>query len=113
VTSRIGSSDQNLSITRDGSASTGGYAIRLEGAEVEMTCSREDERTMIIDHTSVPDALRGRCPGEVLVHRGVQTLARKVARSSRCVRSPRGRSPATWNGGTSSPIDHQRPLRMS
>jgi uncharacterized protein len=72
VTFRIGSSDQSLPITRDRSASKGGYAIRLERAEVEMTYSREDERTMIIEHTSVPDALRGRHVGDVLVRRSVE-----------------------------------------
>jgi hypothetical protein len=60
VTSQTGSSDESLPITRDESASKGRYAIRLEDAEAEMTYSREDERTMIIEHTSVPDVLRGR-----------------------------------------------------
>lgn len=37
-----------------------------------MTYSRASPTLVIIDHTSVPDALRGRGIGVVLVHRAVE-----------------------------------------
>lgn len=54
------------------SGSKGRYVVRLEGSEAEMTYTRAGEHLIIIDHTSVPDALRGRGIGAVLVHRAVE-----------------------------------------
>ncbi len=62
----------DLVVTREEGASKGRYVLRLEGHEAEMTYSRAGEAMTIIDHTSVPDALRGRRLGEVLVKRGVE-----------------------------------------
>jgi len=59
-------------ITREEGAAKGRYVLRLEGHEAEMTYSRAGETTLIIDHTAVPDALRGRHLGEALVKRGVE-----------------------------------------
>ena len=72
MTSRTGSSDQSLPISRDEGSSKGRYVVRLDGAEAEMTYSRAGERIVIIDHTGVPDALRGRHVGEALVQRGLE-----------------------------------------
>jgi uncharacterized protein len=66
------SADQSLPITREEGSSKGRYLVRLDGAEAEMTYSRAGERIIIVDHTSVPDALRGRRVGQALVQRGVE-----------------------------------------
>jgi predicted GNAT family acetyltransferase len=42
-----------------------------------MTYSRAGATTIIIDHTGVPDALRGRGLGQMLVERGVQDARRE------------------------------------
>ncbi|KAA2238300.1 GNAT family N-acetyltransferase [Salinarimonas soli] len=59
-------------IRHEESPSKGRYAIRVEGMEAEMTYSRAGEHLLIIDHTSVPDALRGRGIGAILVRRAVE-----------------------------------------
>lgn len=59
-------------IEREESPSKGRYVVRLEGVEAEMTYSRAGESTIIIDHTAVPDALRGRSVGQALVRRAVE-----------------------------------------
>jgi len=59
-------------IHHEQSESRGRYWIVLDGHEAEMTYSRAGETTLIIDHTGVPDALRGKGLGEALVQRGVE-----------------------------------------
>lgn len=54
----------------------GRYVVRIDGAEAEMTYSRAGEHLIIIDHTAVPDALRGRGLGLVLVRRAVEDARR-------------------------------------
>lgn len=49
----------------------GRYHACIDGYEVEMTYRLTDARTMVIDHTFVAPALRGRQVGEALVARGV------------------------------------------
>ena len=61
----------DLSIEREEGPSKGRYVVRQDGAEAEMTYSRAGESTLIIDHTFVPDALRGRSIGQALVRRAV------------------------------------------
>lgn len=68
-------------IEREENASKGRYSVVVDGEEAEMTYSRAGETTIIIDHTGVPDALRGRGVGEALVERGVadaRTEGRKI-----------------------------------
>lgn len=60
-----------LPIEREEGPAKGRYVARLDGAEAEMTYSRAGESTIIIDHTHVPDALRGRSVGQALVRRAV------------------------------------------
>lgn len=67
-----GQNGDDLPIEREEGQSKGRYAVRLEGVEAEMTYSRAGEGTIIIDHTSVPDALRGRSVGQALVRRAVE-----------------------------------------
>jgi predicted GNAT family acetyltransferase len=61
-----------FAVAHEEGPSKGRYAIRLDGAEAEMTYTRAGEQLVIIDHTSVPDALRGRGLGAVLVARAVE-----------------------------------------
>jgi predicted GNAT family acetyltransferase len=49
----------------------GRYVYRADGAEAEMTFSKAGEKLIIIDHTEVPDAFRGRSIGLALVTRAV------------------------------------------
>ena len=59
-------------VAHEESGSKGRYVIATEGAEAEMTYTRAGETLIIIDHTSVPDALRRRGVGEVLVRHAVE-----------------------------------------
>ena len=70
----------DLPIEREEGPTKGRYVVRLDGAEAEMTYSRLGEHTIIIDHTGVPDAMRGRNVGQALVLRAV-TDARAEGRS--------------------------------
>lgn len=62
----------DLPVEREEGPSKGRYLVRLDGAEAEMTYSRAGESTIIIDHTEVPAALRGRSVGQALVRRAVE-----------------------------------------
>lgn len=59
-------------IHREEGETKGRYTVRLDGHEAEMTYSRAGEHLIIIDHTGVPEGLRGRGVGEALVQRGVE-----------------------------------------
>ena len=63
---------EELQIEREERPSKGRYTIRLDDAEAEMTYSRAGETMIIIDHTGVPDAMRGRSVGKALVRRAVE-----------------------------------------
>jgi uncharacterized protein len=65
------SPEGDITIAREDGPSKGRYFARLNGAEAEMTYSRAGQSIIIIDHTSVPDSLRGRGVGVALVRRGV------------------------------------------
>lgn len=58
-------------------SSGGRWVVIVDGHEAEMTYSRASARLIIIDHTQVPDALRGRGVGQVLVLRAVQDARRE------------------------------------
>jgi len=57
--------------------SGGRYTLVVETHEAEMTYSRASAQLIIIDHTDVPDALRGRGVGQVLVTRAVEDARRE------------------------------------
>jgi uncharacterized protein len=59
-------------ITREEGETKGRYLVVVDGHEAHMTYSRAGETIIIIDHTSVPDALRGRRVGFALVQRGIE-----------------------------------------
>jgi predicted GNAT family acetyltransferase len=61
----------------DGSPSRGRWTTTVDGHEAEMTYSRASAKLIIIDHTSVPDALRGRGVGQALVLRAVEDARRE------------------------------------
>ena len=54
-------------VEREDGASKGRYRMVIDGVEAEMTYSRAGEGLIIIDHTEVPAALRGRKVGERMV----------------------------------------------
>ena len=57
----------------DENGPTGGrYLARLEGVEAEMTFSRASPQLIIIDHTGVPDSLRGKGVGQALALHAVE-----------------------------------------
>jgi len=69
--------DDNLEITLEETDTKARYSALVDGHEAEMTYSRAGDTTIIIDHTSVPDALRGRGVGLALVRRGVEDARAK------------------------------------
>ena len=68
-----------MDIQRQEDDSKGRYSVVVDGHTAEMTYSRAGETMIIIDHTGVPDALRGQGIGVALVQRGVED-ARSEAR---------------------------------
>jgi uncharacterized protein len=65
-------SSPEMQIEREEGPSKGRYFVELAGAVAEMTYSRAGETMIIIDHTEVPDAMRGRAVGLALVRRAVE-----------------------------------------
>lgn len=60
-----------MDIRNENNASGGRYVATIDGHEAEMTFSRTSPKLIIIDHTGVPDALRGRGVGQALsLHAG-------------------------------------------
>ena len=65
--------DQLPEIELEDRGSKGRYVLRGPGgAEAEMTFTKIGEHQLIIDHTEVPDAFRGRGAGLRLVTRAVE-----------------------------------------
>jgi len=68
---------QTHDIHREERGTSGGrWSAVVDGHEAEMTYSRASPTLIIIDHTSVPDALRGRGVGQALVLRAVEEARR-------------------------------------
>lgn len=63
---------EDLHIEREEGPSKGRYFARLDSVQAEMTYSRAGESMIIIDHTEVPNAMRGRSVGQALVQRAVE-----------------------------------------
>ncbi|NNH60751.1 N-acetyltransferase [Rhizobium laguerreae] len=61
-----------MDIRNEEGASGGRYAAKVEGHEAEMTYSRTSPKLVIIDHTGVPDALRGKGVGQALALHAVE-----------------------------------------
>lgn len=58
-------------ITREEGDSKGRYVLRQDGHEAELTYSKLGAASIIIDHTGVPDELRGTGAGRALVERAI------------------------------------------
>ena len=65
-----------MDISRQETGSKGRYYTIVEGHEAEVTYSRASPRLVIVDHTGVPDALRGKGVGQALAAHAVDA-ARK------------------------------------
>lgn len=63
-------------VEREDGPSKGRYRLTIDGSEAEMTYSRAGDGLIIIDHTEVPAALRGRKVGERLVRQAVEDARR-------------------------------------
>ncbi|MBX5160160.1 MULTISPECIES: GNAT family N-acetyltransferase [unclassified Rhizobium] len=61
-----------MDIRNEDGASGGRYAAEVEGHAAEMTYSRASAKLIIIDHTAVPDALRGKGVGQALALHAVE-----------------------------------------
>lgn len=61
-----------MDIQRQEDDSKGRYWVVVDGHTAEMTYSRAGASLIIIDHTDVPDALRGQHVGQALVQQGVE-----------------------------------------
>ncbi|MCY0148183.1 GNAT family N-acetyltransferase [Hoeflea sp. G2-23] len=61
-----------MQITEETGPSGGRYIARLDGVEAEMTYSRTSPQLIIIDHTGVPDSLRGKGVGQALAAHAVE-----------------------------------------
>ncbi|PLU23697.1 GNAT family N-acetyltransferase [Sinorhizobium medicae] len=55
-----------MEIAQEETNAKGRYTATLDGHTGEMTYSRSSPRLVIVDHTFVPDALRGRGVGQAL-----------------------------------------------
>ncbi|MGO8097071.1 DUF5996 family protein [Rhizobium leguminosarum] len=64
-------------VEREDGPSKGRYRIVVDGVEAEMTYSRAGKELIIIDHTDVPAALRGRKVGERLVRQAIEDARRE------------------------------------
>ena len=62
----------DMEITHEETGSHGRYRAQLDGHEAEMTYSRASPKLIIIDHTGVPDALRGKGVGQALALHAVE-----------------------------------------
>lgn len=61
-----------MNITNEETASGGKYLAALDGHVAEMTYSRASPHLIIIDHTGVPDGLRGKGVGQALAEHAVE-----------------------------------------
>lgn len=61
-----------IEVRREQGATKGRYVAVVDGHEAEMTYSRAGDTLIVIDHTGVPEALRGRSVGQALVKKAVE-----------------------------------------
>lgn len=61
-----------MDIILEETQSGGRYRVQIEGHEAVMTYSRASPRLIIIDHTEVADALRGKGAGQALALHAVE-----------------------------------------
>lgn len=61
-----------LDVKREDGPTGGRYLVTIDGHTAEMTYSKAGTSRLIIDHTGVPEALRGKGAGQALVKRAVE-----------------------------------------
>lgn len=61
-----------MDIRLEDKPSGGRYVVTVDGHEAEMTFSRSSPQLIIVDHTGVPDALRGRGIGQALAAHAIE-----------------------------------------
>lgn len=61
-----------MEIIREDNKSGGRYVATVDGHEAEITFSRTSATLIIVDHTGVPDALRGRGVGQALAQKVIE-----------------------------------------
>lgn len=61
----------DMDVKREDGPSGGRYTVTIDGHTAEMTYSKAGATRIIIDHTGVPDALRGKGAGQALVKQAV------------------------------------------
>ena len=72
-----------MQIKNEDNASGGRYVAELDGHQSEMTFSRTNAQLITIDHTGVPDALRGKGVGQALAAQPPQVLKEEGRRDDR------------------------------
>jgi predicted GNAT family acetyltransferase len=72
-TTKARQQEAGMQITSEEAGSGGRYLLRLEGIEepAMMTFSRTSETLIIVDHTEVPAAMRGKGAGQALAEHAV------------------------------------------
>ena len=61
-----------MDVKREDGPTGGRYLVTIEGHTAEMTYSKAGQTRIIIDHTGVPDALRGQGAGQARGQRAVE-----------------------------------------
>lgn len=62
----------DLDVKREEGPSGGRYTVTIDGHTAEMTYPKAGATRIIIDHTGVPDALRGKGAGQALEKQAVE-----------------------------------------
>ncbi len=66
----------DLDIRREETGSKGRWVVEIDGEVAEMTYSRASPQLIIVDHTDVPEAFKGKGVGVALAKTAIET-ARK------------------------------------
>jgi len=61
-----------MDVKREDGPSGGRYTVTIDGHTADMTYSKAGATRIIIDHTGVPDALRGKGAGQAMVKQAVE-----------------------------------------
>jgi predicted GNAT family acetyltransferase len=74
--SSLGTAETGMEIVHQELKSGGRYVATVEGNEAEISYSRASPRLIIVDHTGVPDALRGKGVGQALALHTIEEARR-------------------------------------
>jgi predicted GNAT family acetyltransferase len=61
-----------MDITNENTKSGGRYVAKIDGDEAEMTYSRQSPELIVVDHTGVPEPLRGKGIAQALAVHAVE-----------------------------------------